>query len=200
MRQNPALTAVLLAALLPAAAILARAQSVAPVAIDPVHLKSIGTVDERFQSYNIEMVEVTGGRFWAPYKQAATGPTATADVKPADTPGGMPASLYRYRAPIDLGNPRLRMLAAALGPAYVRVSGTWANTTYFQDNDDTKPAAPPVGFGGVLTRAEWKGVVYFSRAVDAGLVTSVAIGAGVRDPSGAWTPEQAAKWFAYTRS
>ena len=27
----------------------------------------VGTVDERFQSYNIEAVEVTGGRFWKPY-------------------------------------------------------------------------------------------------------------------------------------
>ena len=28
----------------------------------------VGTVDERFQSYNIEMVEVIGGRFWKPYR------------------------------------------------------------------------------------------------------------------------------------
>ena len=37
--------------------------------------------------------------------------------------------------PIDLTNARLRKLAAALGPAYVRVSGTWANTTYFPTSD-----------------------------------------------------------------
>ncbi len=30
-------------------------------------LKHIGKVDERYQSYNIEMVEVVGGRFWKPY-------------------------------------------------------------------------------------------------------------------------------------
>ena len=35
--------------------------------IVPAQLPRIGTVDERFQSYNIEMVEVTGGRFWRPY-------------------------------------------------------------------------------------------------------------------------------------
>lgn len=28
----------------------------------------MGTVNDRFQSYNIEMVEVTSGRFWKPYK------------------------------------------------------------------------------------------------------------------------------------
>ncbi|MCB0688389.1 MAG: hypothetical protein KDC53_17745, partial [Saprospiraceae bacterium] len=31
-------------------------------------LKQIGTVDERFQSYNIEMCEVIGGDFWIPYE------------------------------------------------------------------------------------------------------------------------------------
>jgi heparanase len=28
----------------------------------------IATVDERFQSFNVEIVEVTGGRFWKSYK------------------------------------------------------------------------------------------------------------------------------------
>jgi hypothetical protein len=30
-------------------------------------MRHIGTVDECFQSYNIEMAEVIGGRFWKPY-------------------------------------------------------------------------------------------------------------------------------------
>lgn len=30
-------------------------------------LPKVAEVDNRFQSYNIEMVEVTGGQFWAPY-------------------------------------------------------------------------------------------------------------------------------------
>ena len=34
-----------------------------PIAIAPSAMPRIGTVDERFQSYNIEMVEVTGGHF-----------------------------------------------------------------------------------------------------------------------------------------
>ena len=37
------------------------------VSLDPAKMPAIGTVDERFQSYNIEMVEVIGGRFWKPY-------------------------------------------------------------------------------------------------------------------------------------
>src|SRR5207302_11141273 len=35
--------------------------------ITPASMARIGTVDERFQSYNIEMAEVTGGKFWKPY-------------------------------------------------------------------------------------------------------------------------------------
>ena len=93
-----------------------------PVRLDPAALPRVGEVDARYQSYNVEMLEVTGGNFWRPYgAPAAKGPAA------ADVPAGMAASLYAYRAPIDLANPRLRMLASALAPAYVRVSGTWAN-------------------------------------------------------------------------
>jgi hypothetical protein len=98
----------------------------------------IGTVDERFQSFNVEMVEVTGGRFWAPYKQSGDAPEAPPAGKLA-TPGIDPAA-FRMRPPIDLSNPRLRQLASALGPAYVRISGTWANSTYFHDSDAPAPA------------------------------------------------------------
>ena len=43
----------------------------APVtAVVPAKMPRVGTIDERFQSFNIEMLEVTGGRFWAPYKTA----------------------------------------------------------------------------------------------------------------------------------
>ena len=38
-----------------------------PGRIDAASMRRTGTVDERFQSYNIEMVEVVGGRFWRPY-------------------------------------------------------------------------------------------------------------------------------------
>jgi len=159
-------------------------------------MPAITHVDERYQSYNIEMIEVTGGRFWAPYKAAAQEPAE--DQQPG--PAGMPASLYRYRPPVDLENPKLQKLAAALGPAYVRVSGTWANSTWFQDSDATAPEKPPAGFNGVLTRKEWTGVVDFARAADARIVTSFAISPGVRDASGVWTPAEAEKVLKYTQS
>jgi hypothetical protein len=94
----------------------------------------------------------------------------------------------------------LRKLAAALGPAYVRVSGTWANTVYFHDSDAPAPTTPPEGFQGVLTRSQWKDVVDFAAAVDAKLVTSFAISGGVRDAASVWTPDQAQKPIAYTNS
>ena len=59
---------------------------------------------------------------------------------------------------------------------------------------------PPKGFKGVLTRDEWKGVIEFSKAVDAKLITSFAISAGVRGDSGIWTPVEAQKIADYTQS
>jgi len=175
-------------------------QQQAPAAITPGSMQRIATVDDRYQSYNVEMLEVTGGRFWRPY-----GPEFDAILKegrPASasggqTPAGMDPRLYEYRAPIDLSNTRLRKLAGALGPAYVRVSGTWANTTYLADSDQP-PSSPPPGFGAVLTRQQWKGVIDFSRAVNARIVTSFATGVGTRDASGVWTPKEATRFIEYT--
>jgi len=47
---------------------------------------------------------------------------------------------------------------------------------------------------------EWKGVVDFSHAVNAEIVTSVATSLGPRDARGLWTPDQAQKLFEYTKS
>jgi hypothetical protein len=155
----------------------------------------VGSVDERFQSYNIEMVEVTGGRFWKPYRPK---PDAAPTGREAPgTRGGREARRYQYRAPIDLTNPKLRMLAAALGPAYLRVSGTWANTTYFADTDEP-PSRPPPGFTGILTRRQWGYVVRFAQAVNAQIVTSFA--ASDRNAAGRWKAKQARRLITYTSS
>src|SRR5688572_5136671 len=123
-----------------------RASPVQPIAIRPAGLARIGNVDPRYQSYNVEMLEVTGGKFWAPYgpriDAILNGTAGPAPASTGDTPAGMDPRLYEYRPPIDLTNARLRKLAAALGPAYVRVSGTWANATYFAESEQA-PSAPP---------------------------------------------------------
>jgi heparanase 1 len=170
--------------------------------LNPGSMPRIGAVEERFQAYNVEMLEITGGRFWKPYKDlhldAAT--KQTAGQQSSATPAGMDPNLYGYRPPIDLSNARLRKMAAALGPTYVRVSGTWANTTYFYDSDGQAPETPPKGFNGVLTRKQWKSVIDFSQAVNARIVTSFATSSGTRDASGVWTPTQARQFLSYTKS
>jgi heparanase len=171
-------------------------------AIVPSNMPRIGTVDDRFQSYNVEMVEVTGGRFWKPYADidAILKKRESPKGSGSNQPAGMSPDLYQYRPPIDLSKARLRKLAAALGPAYVRVSGTWANTTYFQNSDKPAAKTPPEGFNGVLTRQQWNGVVDFAHAVDAKIVTSFATSPGTRNAAGVWTPDQARQLLAYTKS
>ncbi len=166
--------------------------------LDAGKMPKVGQVDERFVSYNVEMVEVTGGRFWAPYGSGSAGAGGVARTDSAPAIG---VNALRTRPPTALlGNPRLRLLASALGPAYMRVSGTWANSTYYHDSDDPAPASPPPGFGAVLTRAQWRSVIAFSNSVRAKLVTSFAISGGVRDEKGVWTPVQADRLLKYTSS
>ncbi|MCH7627502.1 MULTISPECIES: hypothetical protein [Novosphingobium] len=172
MMRNILLSATALAALTGAA-------KVPSASLQLGKLEKIGTVSERYQGYNVEMVEVTGGRFWAPY-------------------GGPADERYRQRPPIDLSDPKLVALAKALGPSLLRVSGTWANNTYLEAEGEHL-AAPPAGFVQVLTRDQWKNVVAFSKAVDAPIVTSFAVSNGTRGPDGVWTTSQAQRRLDLTR-
>ncbi|WP_346860845.1 hypothetical protein [uncultured Draconibacterium sp.] len=153
-------------------------------------LKLTGQVDERYQSVNIEMCEVVGGDFWIPY----------ALLDSAKVKSGGFSALKRTIPPINLYERKLLTLASALGPMYIRVSGTWANTTYFQDNDAPKLEKAPEGYENVLTRKEWKGVIDFCKATDSKLVTSFAISEGIRDNEGSWTPAQLEPLLHYTHS
>lgn len=142
-------------------------------------LEQIGTVDERYQGYNVEMVEVTGGRFWAPY-------------------GGPEGERYRQRPPTDLTSERLTALASHLAPSLMRISGTWANNTYLEAEGETL-TSPPAGFVQVLTRERWRNAVTFSQAADAPIVTSFAVSNGTRRADGRWEPEQAQRLLDLTR-
>lgn len=152
----------------------------------------IGKVDERYQSFNVEMCEVIGGDFWIPYELIDS-------VRKHSNKKGIDALKWKIE-PINLSQKKLRNLAAALGPTYVRVSGTWANAVYFQNNDEAKLASPPAGFKNILTRQQWKGVVDFCKAVDGKLVSSFPISDGIRDKDGNWTPTQIKSILDYTRS
>ena len=66
----------------------------ASLALAPASMVRVGTVDERYQSYNVEMLEVTGGKFWKPYKDIAKMPAKTAGqagtaAQSGDAPAGM---------------------------------------------------------------------------------------------------------------
>lgn len=154
-------------------------------------LKKLGEVDTRYQSFNIEMCEVVGGKFWIPYE--------ILDTMKGKRKGGFDA-LKRRIPPMDLYGKKIRMLASALGPTYIRVSGTWANAVYFQDNDAPKLSVAPEGYENVLTRKEWKGVLDFCNSVNAKLVTSFSISNGIRDKEGNWTPAQLEPLIKYTKS
>ncbi|TPV59986.1 hypothetical protein FJ444_07480 [Aestuariibacter sp. GS-14] len=154
------------------------------ISISPVGMKKTGSISERFLAYNVEMVEVTGGRFWAPYKE---GKAPSGDER------------YEYRPPIDLTNARLQKMAAGLAPSYVRFSGTWANATYFA-NTDTPPSQPPSGFDAILTRQQWQDAVNFAQIADAEIVLSLATSAGARDANGHWQADNATQLLEFTDS
>src|SRR5687768_18490945 len=71
-----------------------QARVVSDVVITPASMARVGTVDERYQSYNVEMLEVTGGKFWKPYGPELdavleSGRSARRPVSSGDTPAGM---------------------------------------------------------------------------------------------------------------
>src|SRR5580658_1502754 len=117
MRRSNASRMRIATALCAVAVVFLATQLIAQIAsLDPAKMPIIGTVDERFQSYNIEMVEVIGGRFWKPYGSTTNESKAQESASHAGfAPAGIDPNLYQYRAPIDLSNPRLRQLAAFLG-------------------------------------------------------------------------------------
>ncbi|RAX54384.1 hypothetical protein CCY99_03245 [Helicobacter sp. 16-1353] len=163
------------------------------ISIKTSELKKIGVVDKHYQSYNIEMVELTGGYFWKPYGDKNTKDNTTQKGIPA----GMNPDIYEYLPPIDLTNKKLIMLAKALSPAYIRVSGTWANTTYF--SPDSKVKAPPSGFNNVLTGEQWLSLINFSKSVDSPIITSFATSDGTRDKNKIWNSKQAKIFLDFTK-
>lgn len=165
------------------------------VKLDPNGLAPLRKVDKRLVSYNIEMTEVTGGTFWAAYTPAQVDGT---EEFPLIQDWRNMGNLQQMYPPIDLYNPRLRRLAKELGTAWVRVSGTWANKTYY-DFDGHTGGQVPEGFQNLLTEAQWRGVLDFVRAIDAKLLVSVANCPGIHAAAEPWTPEQAELLFAYSR-
>ncbi|MGN0479920.1 MAG: beta-glucuronidase [Hominenteromicrobium sp.] len=169
------------------------------IRLDPGALREIRTIGDRFMSYNIEMTEVTGGTFWKAYTPGQIAGTEAfppiGDLKNVTAMAG----LMQYFPPIDLYNERLRALAKQLGPAWIRVSGTWATKTYY-DFDGTTGGRAPEGYQSVLTRRQWIGVLDFVRAVGGKLLISVSNCAGDHPGGGPLDLTQAEKIFGLSHA
>jgi len=73
------------------------------------------------------MTEITGGTFWKSYTPEQIAGTEKFPMISNLKDVTVMADLMQYYPPIDLYDRRLRELAGELGPAWVRVSGTWAS-------------------------------------------------------------------------
>jgi len=134
-------------------------------------LTALREMDERLVSYNVEMTEVTGGTFWKAYTDAQVDGT---EEFPVIKDWSNMGNLQQWYDPIDTTNPRLIKLAKELGTAWIRVSGTWANKTYYDFEGKYADGTVPEGFQNVLTKQQWLNLLDFVKAVDGKLLVSIA--------------------------
>lgn len=165
------------------------------IKLDTNSLKELRTVDKRLVSYNVEMTEVTGGTFWKAYTDAQVDGT---EEFPIIKDWHDMGNLQQWYDPIDLYNPRLRKLAKELGTAWVRVSGTWANKTYY-DFDGHTGGKVPEGFQNLLTKEQWIGVLEFVKYIDGKLLVSLANCPGIHSADEPWPSDQADLLFNFSR-
>jgi len=158
-------------------------------------LKKLRDMDKRLISYNVEMTEVTGGTFWKAYTDAQVDGTEPFDQILDWRNMG---NLQQMYPPIDSRNPRLIKLAKELGSAWVRVSGTWANKTYY-DFDGHTGGKVPDGFQNLLTLDQWLGVLDFVKAINGKLLVSVANCPGIHTADEPWNPAQAKLLFSTSK-
>ena len=157
------------------------------VKLAPEKLQQLRRIDKRLVSYNVEMTEVTGGTFWKAYTDAQVDGTEEFPVIKDWTNMG---NLQQWYDPIDTTNPRLIKLAKDLGTAWVRVSGTWANKTYY-DFDGHTGGKVPEGFQNLLTKQQWLNLLDFVRAIDGKLLVSIANCPGIHSADEPMPFEQA---------
>jgi hypothetical protein len=143
--------------------------------------RPVAEVDERFLSFAVDTAQVVGGEFWAPKGQGR----GMLDTHPV--------------ADYDFGRPRLRRLAAALGPAYLRIGGTDADRTVYYLGEG-QPPAPAGGARWVLTRRRWDDVNEFARAADLRVAFTLNAGPSARDDRGDWNPDSARGLIAYSKA
>ena len=137
-------------------------------------------VDERYLSFAIDSAQVVGGTFWAP-------------------PGKGEGWLDTHAIDgFDFSRPRLRRLAAGLGPAYLRIGGTDADRIVYAVGTAGKIPARGQQDEWVLTEERWDAVNAFARDVDLKIMFTLNAGPSSRDQEGAWDPASAEGLLAYT--
>lgn len=167
--------------------------------LEPKSVTMIRNVDERLMSYNVEMTEVTGGTFWKEYTPGQIAGTEEFRISGDLLDFTAMADLMQYYPPIDLYNERLRKLTRELGPAWVRVSGSWATKTYY-DFEGTTGGKAPAGYASVLTKEQWVGVLDFVKAVGGKLLISVSNCAGDHPEGGPLDLTQTKKIFDFSHA
>ena len=149
------------------------------------NLEALRTVNPRMMSYNVEMTEVTGGTFWKAYTpEQIAGTEKFPPIKGFHEMAG----LMQWYDPIDTTNPRLIKLAKELGPAWMRVSGTWATKTYYDFDGKGLPAE---GWQNCMTKDQWVRIVKFADDIGAKILISVANCEGLHHADEPWNPSQA---------
>lgn len=171
------------------------------IELKPEKLSKIREMDTRVQSYNIEMTELTGGTFWKPYtKEQVAGTEAFPTSDNMQEMMKIMQGMQTKQPAINLYNKKIRTLAKAFGPIIIRISGSWANRTYY-DLDNHTNGIVPEGFEYVLTKEQWQGALDFAKEVNAQILISVANCIGVHENgTGAWMPDQAKILWDYTEA
>ena len=144
-------------------------------------------------SYNVEMAEVTGGTFWKEYTKAQI-----RGEEPYQAEESADSAMQVYD-PVNLYENTLRTLAKALGPCYIRVSGSWCTTTYVDPDGETDGKIPE-GYQNILTREQWIGVLDFVRAVEGKLLVSAANCEGNHRAHEPWDSRQMVRLLDFSRA
>lgn len=145
------------------------ARTVTELSVSVVTDAAIAVVDEKYLSVAIDMANVVGGAFWDP--STNTGPMGTARVQP-----------------YDFSRPRLRKLAAALAPAFLRVGGTDADRTSYELATDVRQGSKATWN---LSTKQWRSLNTFAQDVGFRVIFTLNAGHSARNEQGEWDPRTA---------
>lgn len=135
----------------------------------------VNEVDERYLSFTIDLGQIAEPtRFWNPNGSGET--------------TGRPS--------FDFGNDRMRNMAAALAPAFLRIGGTEADRVFYALNGPA-PATPPAPFKSVLSTKHLDALGSFALATGLDIAFTVNAGWGARTATGAWNSSHARALMRY---